>query len=421
MSEASSVVRDASPKRSKGQGSEWYPYYAGFSASFVDQSLRSLSLPAGARVLDPWNGSGTTTARATLAGYSSVGIDINPAMALIAAGRLASRRDTLLLRSLAEADSASPAVEENDPLLFWLGPLTASAFRAMAGRIIEKHDTHLSAGLPNSAAAAAAYYAALGLVLRKLLRPQVGTNPAWHKQKRDARRRIALGKQGLSSLMEAAIASLEANLSDQSLASNTVLLTGDSRALNIEPGTIEAVITSPPYCTRLDYPIALQPELSLLGHGPDSPNFRVLREATQGTPMIRLTVPEPSTAWGRTSTALLAAIGDHSSRASKSYYHKTYAQYFDDLSRSFDEITRVCHSGSTCIIVVQSSWYKDIYVDLPSIVIDMLGVRRWALVDRIDFAVRHTLADTNSVSRAYRSGRGAAESAITMRFLGAEH
>src|SRR5580692_6090361 len=39
----------------------WYPYYAGFSHDFAQTLMRSLRLERGSRVLDPWNGSGTTT------------------------------------------------------------------------------------------------------------------------------------------------------------------------------------------------------------------------------------------------------------------------------------------------------------------------------------------------------------------------
>ncbi|WP_410712175.1 DNA methyltransferase [Bradyrhizobium sp. BEA-2-5] len=43
---------------------------------------------SGQVVLDPWNGSGTTTSVANGAGLTAVGIDINPAMAVVAKARL---------------------------------------------------------------------------------------------------------------------------------------------------------------------------------------------------------------------------------------------------------------------------------------------------------------------------------------------
>lgn len=66
-----------------------YQYYAGFANEFVADILEKYATP-GARVLDPWNGSGTTTSVCAVQGYQSVGIDINPATIPVAWSRLAN-------------------------------------------------------------------------------------------------------------------------------------------------------------------------------------------------------------------------------------------------------------------------------------------------------------------------------------------
>src|SRR5437764_1350405 len=50
-----------------------YPYYAGFSEAFVASMLDRMEVVENSRVLDPWNGSGTTTLIASMRGASSVG------------------------------------------------------------------------------------------------------------------------------------------------------------------------------------------------------------------------------------------------------------------------------------------------------------------------------------------------------------
>ena len=67
------------PKRSHSSNpskSQWYNYYAGFSSDFVSDTLRFLNLPKGAVILDPWNGSGTTTQISEEMGFSAIGYDI---------------------------------------------------------------------------------------------------------------------------------------------------------------------------------------------------------------------------------------------------------------------------------------------------------------------------------------------------------
>lgn len=408
------TLRIASPKRSRGQGGEWYPYYAGFSAEFADEALRSLDLPRGATILDPWNGSGTTTTRSVLAGHQAVGVDINPAMALIAAGRLAQRRDVKKLRPLASVVASAEVASEGDPLCFWFGPGTAGTLRAMASRIIREHSALSSSCAWQEASASAVYFAGLGLVLRALLRFRSSTNPTWHRQAEDEGRRIRVGAKRLAELLDGYVRDLEQKLPEESRAAASTFLTADCRQLPLAGETVDAVVTSPPYCTRLDYPIAMQPELALLGQGPTTPAFRELRVKMHGTPTIRSSMPSAVEAWGDSCQGLLSAINSHASRASSTYYYKVYAQYFDDLHNAFAEVTRVCRRGSSCVIVVQSSWYKEIPVPLPDIVTEMLVSRGWCPRARADFPVRHTLADTNPASTGYRSGRGAVESAIEM-------
>ena len=411
------TLRKASPKRSRGQGAEWYPYYAGFSADFADEVLRNLDLPSGAMVLDPWNGAGTTTARSVLAGHRAVGVDINPAMALIAAGRLARRDNVQKLGQLSSVIFNASPVSEDDPLCFWFGPGTAGTLRAMAQRIISQHWSMAASCAYQEASASAVYFAGLGLVLRKLLRPSSSKNPAWHLQAESEDRRIRVGAKRLSELLESAVGSLEQKLPNEGRAEAATLLTADCRVLPLAASTVDATVTSPPYCTRLDYPIAMQPELALLGQGPTTSGFRELRQSMHGTPTVRSSVPAKLGAWGTSCRRLLRAIKHHESRASATYYLKIYSQYFGDLHDAFAEITRVSRTGSSCVIVVQSSWYKEISVDLPGIVVEMLAMRGWCLKNRTDYPVRHTLADTNPASTGYRTGRGAVESAIEMKLM----
>lgn len=58
-----------------GKGS-LYRYYAGFCPEFVTDALRHAQVGIGKLVLDPWNGSGTTTASARELG--SIAIWIRP-------------------------------------------------------------------------------------------------------------------------------------------------------------------------------------------------------------------------------------------------------------------------------------------------------------------------------------------------------
>ena len=86
------INRISTPKtsgcsRSTGR-SRFYDYYAGYSDSFAHDVIRSLDLCPDSTVLDPWNGSGTTTYAAGCLGLKAVGLDVNPSMTLVAKARM---------------------------------------------------------------------------------------------------------------------------------------------------------------------------------------------------------------------------------------------------------------------------------------------------------------------------------------------
>lgn len=70
----------------------WVPWIAGFSATFVDgvctEYLRSSNKKGKALVLDPFAGVGTTLMQAVLRGHDAIGFEINPYPALAAATKL---------------------------------------------------------------------------------------------------------------------------------------------------------------------------------------------------------------------------------------------------------------------------------------------------------------------------------------------
>jgi DNA modification methylase len=86
---ASKLPLDAKRITSRNEGVEsWYPYYAGFSDRFARLILESVDLPPRATVIDPRNGSGTTTHVADQLGHTALGFDLNPIAALVARAHL---------------------------------------------------------------------------------------------------------------------------------------------------------------------------------------------------------------------------------------------------------------------------------------------------------------------------------------------
>lgn len=68
----------------------WYYYKEGFSPLLVDKAIQIVGVRKEDTILDPFNGSGTTTLSASVNGINSIGIEVNPFTAFLADAKLKS-------------------------------------------------------------------------------------------------------------------------------------------------------------------------------------------------------------------------------------------------------------------------------------------------------------------------------------------
>lgn len=125
----------SNPKTHSCSNGSWYDYYADYADAFVADVLDFYGLPYGSVVLDPWNGSGTTTQIAEDRGYAAYGYDLNPAMIIVArARRLDSDCGTSLDSLCADIISKSTIYRKDihsksDELLKWLSTESVQTIR----------------------------------------------------------------------------------------------------------------------------------------------------------------------------------------------------------------------------------------------------------------------------------------------------
>jgi tRNA G10 N-methylase Trm11 len=418
-----------SPKRpglGRNAGS-WYQYYAGYSSEFVVDVLRELRLPSDATVLDPWNGSGTTTLIARHCGYTALGYDINPALALVAKARLLGQEvlDSLpaLTDALLDQPQRQEAIADDDPLTLWFTKDTALRLRTLERGtfrfFVSSTDDCLFAARPSLAdvsSLAAFFYVTLFKLIRSELRAFGTTNPTWIKKTRPAQNPVALSWPDINARFRDAQAQLANHLRSLSPAGpqtwrgRAVIDVGHSDALRVPTGSVDAIVSSPPYCTRIDYAVATSPELSTIGFS--TSQLRALRESMIGTPTVSAVKSSENLVWGDTCLTFLAAVRRHLSKASATYYTRHYVQYFTSLYASLIELSRVLKPAGRCVLVVQDSFYKDVHLDLAAIVREMAASLHWSHLFRLDFPVHRTKAAVHPGTRRYRSHFGATETVL---------
>lgn len=378
----------SSPKRSAP--AEWYSYYAGFSATFARDFLSTHRKDEKALVLDPWVGSGTTLLAARSLGLRGIGYDLNPAMAVLALAR--NRR--------ASATRCFDTVQKQLASL----PDSGSALSHIIARAFPTPPelTELDKEIQKMSREAVSIVAAC-LVAAKQLYRRTGSNPTWPKHPSATNLPVApeveslyLG-QSLTNILE----------DSNAPGPDSRVYLADSRRLYQKAESVDIVLTSPPYCTRIDYAIHTSIELGLLGF--DKQATRALRESQIGTPVV--SGRETSTITTEYVINLIRTIEEHNSYAAASYYAKFFRQYFAGLETSLQEVARVLKPGGTAGVVVQPSHFKELIVDLPIAVQEILEGMGLNLTDCKSWNARD-LRSVNTQSRTYVGTRSLQETLL---------
>jgi hypothetical protein len=411
----------ATPKQ-KGQP-EWYRYYAGYSERFVRDAIGVLAGKESAdrAILDPWNGSGTTTSVARRLGLIATGVDLNPVLSLIAAARVAPVDGPRSLSALGKdllshARREATAVPAGTLLITRLfDQATCIRVWSLIAAIQRVLADETFSGANRIAPAApeplpAFFTVAAFDALRELCGSFRTSNPTWTKV---PQRPLSISRAELDSAFASAVDRLRARLVAAPASGSTTIVTGSAENLPLATASMDLVVTSPPYATRIDYGVATLVELAALGWSIEE--FKTLRLALLGSPLTDGSGATFSSEWSEAAHLFLTQVRSHRSRASKSYYAHFYERYFAGLKRSMTELGRVAKSSASMAMVVQDSNYKEHRLNLPTVVSELLSADSWREVHRWEFT-GPTMAALNPATRTRRAdGYSGTESVLVFR------
>lgn len=406
---------------------DWYPYYAGFTERFVEAVIDQY-LAEAERVLDPWSGSGTTTVTCLRRGKRSRGIDINPAVTVVARARLNPTSTRARLLELGEEIVGSTASGGDDRvqgelLDEWMTPDSAQRIRGLRRAVhevlnepVKRSADDGNLGVEQLSGTACFFYCALFGAVRRLLRRYGTTNPMWLKPAAGRRNRIRPSANTLTMSFIAQIEYLADRLSlrtDQKPGDSSVFGTGNAARTGAADNAFDAVLTSPPYATRLDYVQGMLPELAVLGA--DRSFVKTLRRVSTGSPTVdgeRASAEDVRSKMGR---EVLSAIRSHRSKGSLSYYLPWMTNYLMALQCGLLEIDRaVVETGVICV-VVQDSYYKEVHVDLQGIVAEMFADMGRTMCHRHDYSAPSPRRGSGSEEQEDRSRVACRESLLVFK------
>mgnify|MGYP000093024786 CR=1 FL=1 len=261
-----------------------YPYYAGYSHQFV-LDIISTKAHTNSHVLDPWSGTGLTSLMAKQLGYSSTGIDINPAMTVIAKANNISREIALSILSISKDITKKFSFVKvklhrtDDPLNLWFDEYSVCIIRSLellVYKLLVQNEGRCSLSVDESmlCSLASFFYVVLFKIVKNLVREKfASSNPTWIKVARNDIEKISITKSFLREKFDNQVneqLKLIFTVDHFDFPNHQInFLTADSKSLPLQSNNVDFILTSPPYCTRIDYAVSMRPELAVLGLADD--------------------------------------------------------------------------------------------------------------------------------------------------------
>jgi hypothetical protein len=261
---------------------------------------------------------------------------------------------------------------------------------------------------------------ALFLTCRSLVSGFQSSNPTWLRRRKRGEAQIDVERgtilNAFKGYLDAMSSHLAARLSEPALElreQGTIdIHLADSTKLALPEASVDFVLTSPPYCTRIDYTAATRIELAVIAPLLNTSTSELSRQMI-GSTRVPLDAITPNSRWGETCAKFLTAVKSHTSKASSGYYLKTHLDYFDKLSCSIDRVRVAMKPGAMAVLVVQDSYYKDVHNDLPTIVSEMGALSGLTFLGSKEFRLARSMSGVNPYTRVYKRRPGAVEAVIS--------
>jgi hypothetical protein len=408
----------------------WVPWIAGYSAPFVDDAISAyVSHRKTALVLDPFCGVGTTLLQAVLRGHTAVGFEINPYPTLAARAKLSAP-----VIELAELDATLAAMQKTSTKWRSAAVPAGIASPPLKSRIpffsaaVEKQVLHALAFINNleSESIANLFRAAFGAVIVSFsnysYEPSLGSRPAAGKPLiEDA----DVAQVLLTKLhqMRADIAWVQDEMQGKRLGASRVI-NADFFSANdqLETGSVDLMVTSPPYMNNYHYVRNTRPQLYWLNFisSPGEQKHLETNNFGQYWQTVREAEPVSLAFEHRGLERILKQL--RATRTERGAYGgpgwaNYVASYFNDSFRFMAALKRVLVRGGVGVVVIGNSIIQGMNIEVENI-LGEIGIMQGLILEGV-YCIREKRVGASFTQSSIRYGElntaALSESAVIVR------
>jgi len=353
----------------------WVPWIAGFSSGFVRTALKSYLAGPGS-VLDPFAGVGTTLVEAILFGHQAIGFEINPYAAFACRVKVTAC-EVPVDRVYGEASRFQAFYDDRVPSGYVPKRVPPAGFKTGAPfyspEVLRKVLTVLDfIDTVEDPAPQGLFRLAFASTMVRYSNysygPSLGRRASAGKEEiRD----FPVGQVILSKLMEMAedIAWLQANLPEREVNARVINDSFFQYPSCVVPGSVDLIVTSPPYLNNYHYNRNTRPHLYWLGYAErpqdlarlEQVNFGKFWQTVRDKAQMDLTFSLPGTDIEDRLQEVRALHPEKGAYGGHGWANYAVA-YFNDCYRFARGIHHVLRGGGTALMVIGNSILQGILI-----------------------------------------------------------
>ncbi|MDR1583636.1 MAG: site-specific DNA-methyltransferase [Prevotellaceae bacterium] len=358
----------------------WYYYKEGFSPTLVEKAIDSSGIKKTDIILDPFNGSGTTTLTSALNGFKSIGIEVNPFTSFLSQSKINNvkisefhkKKDRILEKAYMGKESSLKGFStfsktaDIDKWLFNDSVLDTFAGGWSASVKIENLDLR--------------QVIQLALIVSAMQNCNA-TRDGKCLRYRDSWQNNIYSKDTFLSSLQSNLDLMIEDMEKFPIPEQPTILTGDARTIlsnnNIEK--FKLCITSPPYLNTFDYTDIYRPELFLGQFVKSREDLYNLRLRTiRSHIQAKWDNPDISN-FGELYKNSISHIIQHKKELMHKRIPVMIQAYFEDMLNILKQLRSKAGKNAQLWMVVSNSAYADKEIQVDLIIAEMASLANWQL------------------------------------------